>query len=77
VALLSAAPLLGMAVLFLGIAVEVGRQDEYGDHPVAFGIGALVTAAATVAALVELDRSSGAVVIDHGETELRRAGRPA
>jgi len=57
VALLSAAQALGMAALFLGIAVEVGRQDEYGDHPVAFGIGTLATAVATVGALVQLDRS--------------------
>lgn len=81
VALLSAAPLLGMVALFLGIAAEVGQQDEYGDHPAAFGIGVLVTAAATVAALVQLDRSSDALAIDHGadvgEAGLRRAGRPA
>ena len=57
VALLSAAQVLGIAALFLGIAAEVGRQDEYGDHPVAFGIGALATAVATVGALVQLHRS--------------------
>jgi hypothetical protein len=81
VALLGAAPLLGMAALFLGIAVEVGRADEYGDHPAAFGIGALVTAAATVGALVQLGRSSDALAAhhaaDHREAGLRRAGRPA
>lgn len=81
VALLSAAPLLGLAALFLGIAVEVGQQDEYGDHPAAFGIGTLVTAAVTVGALVQLGRSSDVLAVghgaDHGEAGLRRAGRPA
>jgi hypothetical protein len=60
VALLSAAQALGMAALVLGIAAEVGRQDEYGDHPVAFGIATLATAVATVCALVALDRSCDA-----------------
>ena len=59
VAFLSAAQAFGMAALFLGIAAEVGAQDEYGDHPAAFGIATLVTAVATVCALVELDRSFG------------------
>jgi hypothetical protein len=81
VALLSAAQVLGMAALFLGIAVEVGRQDEYGDHPAAFGLGTLVTAAATVGALVQLRRSSDELAVDHaadhGGAGLRRAGRPA
>ena len=55
VGLLGLAPLLGMAAMFIGIAAEVGSQDEYGDHPAPFlGIGTIVTAAVTVAALVEL-----------------------
>ena len=57
VTLLSAAQVLGIVALFLGIAAEVGRQDEYGDHPAAFGIGTLVAAVATMGALVQLDRS--------------------
>ena len=57
VGLLGLAPLLGMAALFIGIAAEVGSQDEYGDHPAAFGIGTIVTAAVTVAALVQLRRT--------------------
>ena len=57
VGLLGLAPLLGMATLFVGIAAEVGSQDEYGDHPAAFGIGTIVTAAVTVAALVQLRRT--------------------
>ena len=72
VALLSAAQALGMAALFLGIAVEVGRQDQYGDHPVAFGIGTLATAVATVGALVQLDRSFDAdtVVVQSQTSEV-------
>jgi hypothetical protein len=54
---LAAAQLLGMAAMFAGIAAEVGRRDEYGDHPAAFGIGIVVTAVATVVSLYQLDRS--------------------
>lgn len=69
VALLSVAQVLGIAALFLGIAAEVGRQDEYGDHPVAFGIGTLATAVATVGALVQLDRSLDAhAVVERSQT---------
>ena len=57
VGLLGLAPLLGMAAMFIGIVAEVGSQDEYGDHPAAFGIGTIVTAAVTVAALVQLRRT--------------------
>jgi hypothetical protein len=57
VAALAAAQLLGMAALFIGITAEVGRVDEYGDYPAAFGIGLLVTAVATIASLYLLDRS--------------------
>ena len=58
VALLAAAQLVGMAVMFTAMAAEVGRRDEYGDHPAAFGIGLVVTAAATVLSLYQLDRSA-------------------
>ncbi len=58
VAFLAAAQLVGMAVMFTAMAAEVGRRDEYGDHPAAFGIGVLVTAAATVWSLYQLDRSA-------------------
>ena len=60
VAFLAGAQLLGMAAMFVGIAAEVGRRDEYGDHPVAFGIGIVVTAGATVVSLYHLDRSVNA-----------------
>jgi hypothetical protein len=60
VAFLAGAQLLGMAAMFVGIAAEVGRRDEYGDHPVAFGIGIVVTAGATVVSLYQLDRSINA-----------------
>ena len=58
VALLATAQLVGMAVMFTALAAEVGRRDEYGDHPAAFGIGLVVTAAATVWSLYQLDRSA-------------------
>jgi len=57
VALLSSAQVLGMAALFVGIAMKVGPPDEYGDHPAAFGLGTLVTAVATVGTLFQLDRA--------------------
>jgi len=60
VALLAGAQLFGMAAMFTGIAAEVGRRDEHGDHPVAFGIGLVVTFAATVVSLYQLDRSVNA-----------------
>ena len=56
VALLAASHLLGMGALFVGIAAEVGRVDEYGDHPAAFGIGLVATAAATLVSLQQLGR---------------------
>jgi hypothetical protein len=57
VVLLAGAQLLGMAFLFAGMAAEVGRVDEYGDYPAAFGIGLAVTAVATIVSLYLLDRS--------------------
>jgi MFS family permease len=81
VALLSAAPVLGMVVLFLAIAAEVGRKAEYGDNPAAFGLATIVTAAATVGGLVQLGRSADALVTDtaadEGSVEARRAVRQA
>lgn len=62
VAFLAGAQLLGMAALFVGMAAEVGRRDEYGDHPVAFGIGIVVTSGATLVALFQLARSIDATV---------------
>ena len=56
VAYLAASQLVGMATLFVAIAAKPGRTDEYGDHPAAFGIGLAVTAAATIASLVQLGR---------------------
>jgi hypothetical protein len=57
VAALAAAQLLGLAALFIGITAEVGRVDEYGDYPAAFGIGLMVAAVATIASHYLLDRS--------------------
>ena len=44
-----------MAVLFVGLLAEVGPEDSYGDYPVAFGIGLVVTAAASVIGLADLE----------------------
>lgn len=74
VAFLAGAQLLGMAAMFVGIAAEVGRRDEYGDHPVAFGIGIVVTAAATAASLAHLHRS---IDIRHARVSVRDSSRNA
>jgi hypothetical protein len=58
-ALLAAGHLVGVAVMFVGIAAEVGRRDEYGDYPAAGGIAVGVVAAMTIIALVQLGRSIG------------------
>ena len=59
VALLAAGQLLGMGVMFAGIAAEVGRQDEWGDYPAAGGMAVVVVAAMTIMALFGLARSIG------------------
>ena len=58
VALLAAAQLLGMTTMFIGLTAELGPRDEYGDYPVVFGIGLVVTAATTLMSLHQLDRSA-------------------
>jgi hypothetical protein len=57
VGLLAAGQLIGLVVLFAGIAIEVGEPDTYGDYPAAAGIALLVTAALTIGALAELTRT--------------------
>jgi hypothetical protein len=57
VSLLAAGQLVGIAVLLALLTAEVGRVDEYGDHPAAGGIAMVVTAAMTIAALVALTRA--------------------
>ena len=54
VALLAAGHLVGLAVMVAGLAAEVGRTDEWGDHPVPGNVGAAIAAAVTVAGLVML-----------------------
>ncbi len=49
---IATAQLLGMAAMFVGIVAEVGRQNSYGDHPAAFGIGLVVTAVLSALGLV-------------------------
>ncbi|MEO8694259.1 MAG: hypothetical protein ABI658_12125 [Acidimicrobiales bacterium] len=60
VALLAAGQLIGLVALFVGIAVEVGEPDSYGDYPAAAGIALIVTAALTIVALVGLTRTTTA-----------------
>jgi len=55
--LLAAGQLVGIAVLFAGIAAEVGRRDYWGDYPVAGGVAVAVVAATTIIALLGLTRS--------------------
>jgi ABC-type transport system involved in cytochrome bd biosynthesis fused ATPase/permease subunit len=50
--LLAAAQLVGVAVMFAGIATEVGRRDEWGDYPAAGGIALAVVAGITIVALL-------------------------
>jgi len=57
VAALAAAQIVGMAALFAGMAAEIGPVDEYGDHPVAFAIGIVVTAIGTLVSLYLVDRA--------------------
>ena len=58
VAYLAVAQLLGMLTMFIALSAELGRRDEYGDHPAAFGLGLVVTAVITVTALYQLDRAA-------------------
>jgi MFS family permease len=58
-ALLSAAQLMGVTVMFAGIAAEVGSRDEWGDYPAAGGIALGVAAAITIIALFGLTRTDG------------------
>jgi hypothetical protein len=62
VAFLAVAQLLGLMTMFIGLAAELGQRDEYGDYPAAFGVGLVVTAAATLMSLYQLDRGVSASV---------------
>ncbi len=56
---LTAAQLVGMAVMFGAIEAKVGTQDGYGDYPAAFGLGTVVLAAGSVLGLAMLARAVG------------------
>lgn len=66
IAALAGAQLVGIAVLYLGSISEIGRQDSYGDHPVAFGLGLVVTAVGSMAALPALARKAPATGLPIG-----------
>jgi hypothetical protein len=63
----TAGELLGLVVLYGGLIAKVGRQDEWGDYPLATGFSLVVVAAITVAGLVRLARSDPAGT--HGTRE--------
>jgi hypothetical protein len=52
--LLVAAPVVGMAGMFLASAAELGREDSYGDYPAAFGVGNATIAAGCLIGLAVL-----------------------
>ena len=58
VALMAAGQLVGPAVMFVGIAAELGRRDEWGDYPAAGGIAVVVVALMTIIALFVLARGT-------------------
>jgi hypothetical protein len=55
--LLAGAQAAGLVVLFAGLLAEVGRRDEWGDHPVPGAVAIVVTAVVVILGLVELRRS--------------------
>lgn len=58
-ALLAAAQFVAVVVLIAGIEAEVGRRDEWGDHPMAGGIALVVVAGLTIAGIIGLMRAAG------------------
>lgn len=64
---LAAGQLVGLAVLFGGIATEIGRRDSYGDYPAAIGIALVVTASITVLALVDLATTPNRPAVPPGD----------
>jgi hypothetical protein len=69
-ALLAGGQLVGIAVMFAGIAAQVGSRDEWGDYPAAGGIAVGVAAAITIIALFGLTRSIGREQAMHGGKSL-------
>ena len=53
-ALIGLSQLAGIAALILGEELEIGPADSYGDHPSAWGISLLVTAAGAIFGLGRL-----------------------
>ena len=69
-ALLAAGQLVGLMVLFAGIAAEVGRRDEWGDHPAAGGLALVVVAGITISAVFGLVKSNWRPGEMQGDTAL-------
>jgi hypothetical protein len=69
-ALMAAGQVVGIAVLFAGIAAEIGKRDEWGDYPAAGGLAVVAVAAVTIIALIGLARSTGSRVAVPGEMSL-------
>jgi hypothetical protein len=71
-ALLAAAPLVGMAAMFVASAAELGREDSYGDYPAAFGVGNATIAAGCLIGLAMLGfrcRTAASESTMHGRRE--------
>lgn len=58
---LAAAQIAGMAVTYVAVIAEVGRQDSYGDYPAAFGVGLVVTAVLSALGLATFARASSGI----------------
>ncbi len=56
VAVLAASQLVGMVALIGALEAKVGRRNSYGDYPVAFGLGIVVTAAGAIVGIAILAR---------------------
>ena len=56
---LAGAQVAGLATFFVGDAMGIGAVDSYGDHPLAAGVGVLVSSLLTAAAVWLMPQSLG------------------
>ncbi len=59
--IVAAAQIAGMAVMYVAVIAEVGRQDSYGDYPAAFGVGLVVTAVLSALGLASFARTGSSI----------------
>ncbi|MEZ5168623.1 MAG: hypothetical protein R2695_19890 [Acidimicrobiales bacterium] len=68
-AVVAAAPVVGLATALAGTAAELGEKDSYGDYPAAFGLGTTTIAAGALIGVGMLVQGrSGAPAADIDET---------